>query len=199
MSYNNVYNSIQSAEEFDKKNNIGKRDADKSANSPSKDNSLGSSVQTINAQDTTGVNVQEDAKTKAKKFSFKNLSGDLELTPTRKNFDILVGSTIHIQGLGKYLSGFYHVDSRTVTINGSSAMSIKLHVTRTKFGDSLKGEAPLPEVQTVDLMGNTDVSGNSTNTSDGAVDSGTSNDTYQDGSPTSSSSGSSDDRVSYDY
>ena len=121
------------------------------------------------------------------------------MTPTRKNFDILVGSTIHIQGLGKYLSGFYHVDSRTVTINGSSAMSIKLHVTRTKFGDSLKGEAPLPEVQTVDLMGNTDVSGNSTNTSDGAVDSGTSNDTYQDGSPTSSSSGSSDDRVSYDY
>ena len=78
-------------------------------------------------------------------------------------------------------------------------MSIKLHVTRTKFGDSLKGEAPLPEVQTVDLTGNTDVSGNSTNTSDGAVDSGTSNDTYQDGSPTSSSSGSSDDRVSYDY
>ena len=78
MSYNNVYNSIQSAEEFDKKNNVGKRDSDKSDNSPSKDNSLGSSVQTINAQDTTGVNVQEDAKTKAKKFSFKNLSGDLE-------------------------------------------------------------------------------------------------------------------------
>ena len=44
-----MYNAIQSAEEFDKKNNVGKRDSDKSDNSPSKDNSLGSSVKNINA------------------------------------------------------------------------------------------------------------------------------------------------------
>jgi len=43
-------------------------------------------------------------------------------------------------------------------------MSITLQVTRTNFGDSLKGEKPLPEQETVDLIGD---EGNSDGSSSG--------------------------------
>lgn len=197
MSQKNVYNLITDAEEVDKQNN--KRDSDVSTNVPPA--SEGSPDQVPNAEDTVGVNVTQDAKTKAKKFTFKNLVGELELVPSRKNFDILAGSTIHVIGLGRYLSGFYHVASRSIAVSNSGAMTIKLKVIRSKFGDSLKGEKPLPETTTVDLIGDTDKAGNSTSVYDGAVDSGTINTTdsdhttYKDGT----SSNDSDEREYIGY
>lgn len=148
MSQKNVYNYITDAEEVDK--STAESDGQSSADSES--------METPNAQDTTGLNVKTDAKTKAKKFEFKNLQGELELTPTLKNFSIVRGSTIHLSGVGKYLSGFYFVTARTISISNNGAMSIKLKVVKTKFGDSLKGEKPLIETQTVDTMGSTDSS-----------------------------------------
>ena len=88
MSQNNVYNFIQSAEEVDKKvyaNGSGSSENPSNSSPPSKEDS-----DTPNAQDTTGLNVTTDAKTKAKKFEFKNLQGELGLTPTLKNFNILI-------------------------------------------------------------------------------------------------------------
>ena len=152
MSQNNVYNFIPSAEEADKKayaNDNGS--SDNKAVTPKEEGS-----DTPNAQDTTGLNVKTDAKTKAKKFEFKNLQGELELTPTLKNFSIVRGSTIHLTGVGKYLSGFYFVTARTISVSSSGALTIKLKVVKTKFGDSLKGEKPLPEVKTIDTMGSVD-------------------------------------------
>ena len=154
MSQNNVYNFIPSAEEADKKVYAnGNSSSGNNGNSatPSEEDS-----DTPNAQDTTGLNVKTDAKTKAKKFEFKNLQGELELTPTLKNFSIVRGSTIHLTGVGKYLSGFYFVTARTVSVSSSGALTIKLKVVKTKFGDSLKGEKPLPEVKTIDTMGSVD-------------------------------------------
>lgn len=152
MSQNNVYGSIQSAEEVDKKV-YGNNSSSENSNSASSKENLDS---TPNAQDTTGLNVTTDAQTKAKKFEFKNLQGELELTPTMKNFNIVRGSTIHLSGVGKYLSGFYFVTARTISVSNGGALTIKLNVVKTKFGDSLKGEKPLPEVKTIDTMGSTD-------------------------------------------
>lgn len=196
MSQNNIYNTL-GEEGYSGQN--ATRDSDNSSNSPSSPSS--DSSQAPYSEDTVGVNVAYEAKVRAKKFTYKNLEGELELIPSRKCFDILAGSTIHISGLGKYLSGFYHVISRSISISGGGAMSIKLGVIRSKFGDSLKGEAPLPETQTVDLIGDTDSAGNSTNVSDGAIDSGSipSDETYKDGTPVSPSSSGGNDRVSFDY
>ena len=151
MSQNNVYGFIQSAEEVDKK--VYSNSSSENSNSASSKENLDS---TPNAQDTTGLNVTTDAQTKAKKFEFKNLQGELELTPTMKNFNIVRGSTIHLSGVGKYLSGFYFVTARTVSVSNGGALTIQLKVVKTKFGDSLKGEKPLPEVKTIDTMGSTD-------------------------------------------
>lgn len=205
MSQNNVYNFIPSAGEADKKVYAnGNSSSENNGNSatPSEEDS-----DTPNAQDTTGLNVKTDAKTKAKKFEFKNLQGELELTPTLKNFSIVRGSTIHLTGVGKYLSGFYFVTARTVSVSSSGALTIKLKVVKTKFGDSLKGEKPLPEVKTIDTMGSVDggsVGGGSS--SNGSYSSSSSSDagaeesssTYSDGTPVGGGN-SDEERIDVSY
>lgn len=181
MSQKNVYNHITDAEEVDKSN----------APESSGQSSETASTKTPNAQDTTGLNVKPASEKDAKKFEFKNLQGELVLTPTEKSFSIVRGSTIHLSGVGKYLSGLYFVTARTVSINNSGAMSIKLRVVRTKFGDSLKGEKPLPEIQTIDTMGSSEGSSEGSSGS-GSYSSGDSpyedypyedSQTYPDGNP----------------
>ena len=201
MSQNNVYNFIPSAEEVDKKvyaNDSGSSENPSNSAPPSKEDS-----DTPNAQDTTGLNVITDAKTKAKKFEFKNLQGELELTPTLKNFSIVRGSTIHLTGVGKYLSGFYFVTARTVSVSSSGALTIKLKVVKTKFGDSLKGEKPLPEVKTIDTMGSVDggssSSGSSSSSSSSDVGAGESSHTYSDGTPVGGGNSDSEERIDVSY
>lgn len=204
MSQNNVYNFIPSAEEADKKvyaNYNGS--SDNKAATPKEEDS-----DTPNAQDTTGLNVKTDAKTKAKKFEFKNLQGELELTPTLKNFSIVRGSTIHLTGVGKYLSGFYFVTARTISVSNSGALTIKLKVVKTKFGDSLKGEKPLPEVKTIDTMGSVDggsadgessSSGSSSISSSSDVGAEESSHTYSDGTPVGGGNSDDEDRINVSY
>ena len=205
MSQNNVYNFIPSAGESDKKVYAnGNSSSENNGNSatPSEEDS-----DTPNAQDTTGLNVKTDAKTKAKKFEFKNLQGELELTPTLKNFSIVRGSTIHLTGVGKYLSGFYFVTARTVSVSSSGALTIKLKVVKTKFGDSLKGEKPLPEVKTIDTMGSVDggsvgggSSSSSSYSSSSSSDAGAeeSSSTYFDGTPVGGGN-SDEERIDVSY
>ena len=201
MSQNNVYNFIQSAEEAGKK--VYANDSSSSANkteTPKEEDS-----NTPNAQDTTGINVTTDARTKAKKCEFKNLQGELELTPTMKNFNIVRGSTIHLSGVGKYLSGFYFVTARTVSVSSGGALTIKLKVVKTKFGDSLKGEKPLPEVKTIDTMGSVD--GGSSGSSDSSSSSSSSSNTgaeesphtYSDGTPAGGGNSGDEERVDVSY
>lgn len=204
MSQNNVYNFIPSAEEADKK--AYANDNGSSGNKaviPKEEDS-----DTPNAQDTTGLNVKTDAKTKAKKFEFKNLQGELELTPTLKNFNIVRGSTIHLTGVGKYLSGFYFVTARTISVSNSGALTIKLKVVKTKFGDSLKGEKPLPEVKTIDTMGSVDGgSADGESSSSGSSSSSPSSDvgaeesphTYSDGTPVGGGNSDEEDRINVSY
>lgn len=206
MQKTNVYNYTSNmAKEVDEKQ--AKEDSDKGqSNSPSEQENTGED-KVPEANDQAGINPQENADQQAKKFTYKNLEGEIELTPTKKNFSILAGSTIHLAGVGKYLSGFYYVMSRKISLSNNGAMSITLQVTRTNFGDSLKGEKPLPEQETVDLIGD----GGS---SDGSSSSGESAETYSESPPydagdSSSSteaspsndggSSSSEDRSSYDY
>lgn len=203
MSQNNVYNFIPSAEEADKKTYAN--DSGSSVNravTPKEDDS-----DTPNAQDTTGLNVKTDAKTKAKKFEFKNLQGELELTPTLKNFNIVRGSTIHLTGVGKYLSGFYFVTARTISVSNGGALTIKLKVVKTKFGDSLKGEKPLPEVKTIDTMGSVDGGSSSSSSysdsyggsSSSDVWAGDSSPTYSDGTPVGGGNSDDEDRINVSY
>ena len=204
MSQNNVYNFIPSAEEDDKK--AYANDSGSSGNkavTPKEEDS-----DTPNAQDTTGLNVKTDAKTKAKKFEFKNLQGELELTPTLKNFSIVRGSTIHLTGVGKYLSGFYFVTARTISVSNSGALTIKLKVVKTKFGDSLKGEKPLPEVKTIDTMGSVDggnvdggssSSGSSSSPSSSDVGTEESSHTYSDGTLVGGGNSDDEDRINVSY
>lgn len=206
MQKTNVYNYTSNmAKEVDEKQ--AKEDSDKGqSNSPSEQENTGED-KVPEANDQAGINPQENADQQAKKFTYKNLEGEIELTPTKKNFSILAGSTIHLAGVGRYLSGFYYVMSRKISLSNNGAMSITLQVTRTNFGDSLKGEKPLPEQETVDLIGD----GGS---SDGSSSSGESAETYSESPPydagySSSSteaspsndggSSSSEDRSSYDY
>lgn len=199
MSQNNVYNFIPSAEEADKKayaNDNGS--SGNKAVTPKEEDS-----DTPNAQDTTGLNVKTDAKTKAKKFEFKNLQGELELTPTLKNFNIVRGSTIHLTGVGKYLSGFYFVTARTISVSSSGALTIKLKVVKTKFGDSLKGEKPLPEVKTIDTMesvdGESSSSGSSSSSSSSDVGAEEPSHTYSDGTPVGGGNSDDEDRINVSY
>lgn len=198
MSQNNVYNFIPSAEEADKKayaNDNGS--SGNKAVTPKEED-----YDTPNAQDTTGLNVKTDAETKAKKFEFKNLQGELELTPTLKNFSIVRGSTIHLTGVGKYLSGFYFVTARTISVSNSGALTIKLKVVKTKFGDSLKGEKPLPEVKTIDTMGSVDGGGSSgsySSSSSSSVGAEESSPTYSDGTSVGGGNSDSEERIDVSY
>ena len=211
MSQNNVYGSIPSAEEADKKvyanGNSSYENTGNSTTSSKEDSDA-----TPNAQDTTGLNVTTDAQTKAKKFEFKNLQGELELTPTLKNFSIVRGSTIHLTGVGKYLSGFYFVTARTISVSNGGALTIKLKVVKTKFGDALKGEKPLPEVKTIDTMGSVDggsaddgsSSSSSYNDSYGGssssdVGAGDSSPTYSDGTPVGGGNSDDEERINVSY
>lgn len=196
MSQNNVYNFIPSAEEADKKAYANDSSSSGNANNPAPPSEGDSD--TPNAQDTTGLNVTTDAKTKAKKFEFKNLQGELELTPTLKNFNIVRGSTIHLTGVGKYLSGFYFVTARTVSVSSSGALTIKLKVVKTKFGDSLKGEKPLPEVKTIDTMGSVD-GGSSSSSSSSDVGAEESSHTYSDGTPVGGGNSDNEERIPTKY
>lgn len=99
-----------------------------------------------------GTNVIQRGKKKVKEINFKNLEGDVELTPTPKNFRIMAGMTVYIAGVGKFLSGFYYVMNRSINISGSNAMTINLSVIKTNFGDSLKGEPPIV-IEEEDLIG----------------------------------------------
>lgn len=199
MSQNNVYNFIPSAEEADKKDysNDNGSSGNKAVTPKEEDSD------TPNAQDTTGLNVKTDAKTKAKKFEFKNLQGELELTPTLKNFNIVRGSTIHLTGVGKYLSGFYFVTARTISVSSSGALTIKLKVVKTKFGDSLKGEKPLPEVKTIDTMesvdGESSSSGSSSSSSSSDVGAEEPSHTYSDGTPVGGGNSDDEDRINVSY
>lgn len=164
MPVKSVYNDIADAAAVDAKI---KEDTTKDKNSApeNNENSTDSQAEVPAAYDAEGVSVKEEAKSKAKKFTYKNLEGDLNLIPSKKCFRIFAGQTIHLSGVGKWLSGFYYVSSRSITISGGGALTIKLKIERMKFGDSLKGE-PFVEVEEEDAMKN------STGASDPSVDSG---------------------------
>ena len=144
MSREMVYNELTSAEQVD--NEIKRKKQEESG---------GAELEADNApqaQDAGGANVEENSRTKAKTYEFKNLQADVEITPTPKNFRIFAGMTVKIVGVGKFLSGFYYVMGRRVSITGSGAMTITLSVIKTKFGDSLKGEPPI-NIEREDLIG----------------------------------------------
>lgn len=152
-----LYNEIESAEEKDKKQaqEDAEKDKKEATTSSESSNTTGSDSGAPAAQDTGKVNVKEDSKTKAKTYEYKNLEGDVEVVVSPKTLKIVAGSTVRITGIGKYLSGFYYVMGRKVSISGSGAMQVSLSVVKTKFGDSLKGEPPI-EIEEEDLIGDKD-------------------------------------------
>lgn len=83
-----------------------------------------------------------DSKKKADKEyiykEFNTLSGELSLTPTEKSIRIRVNDTVKINGIGKYLSGLYFVESIRRTLNTDSGYTHTLTVFKNGFGDSLK-------------------------------------------------------------
>lgn len=193
------YNSLPDAREIDKV-------------SVSPDGTANSSIASVSASASTtvpqapasydagGVNVTEDAQSKAKTYEFKNLEGDLELVPYPKNLSILPGSTVKILGVGKWLSGSYYVMSRSAAISGSGPMTLRLKVVKTKFGDSLKGEKPIV-IEREDLIGynnNGDGSGDVYDSTTDEISSavkGTNTNTASNPPPQSSSGG----RTTYSY
>lgn len=203
MPQKNIYNEIpgDSAEKAAIAGDVTAQSKTEATNSETS-NTTGNNASAPAAHDAGGVNVTRKGKKTTKEVNFKNLEGDLEITPTPKNFRIVAGMTVRIVGVGKFLSGFYYVMSKTVGISGNGAMTIKLSVIKTNFGDSLKGEAPI-NIETTDLIGDKQTKGKSKVSEAIDLQGNYSQDwsTYPDGTNNSSHSSddyersSSDDRV----
>ena len=82
------------------------------------------------------------------------LIGTLELLPVAKSFKVVMGCTIRLKGIGKYLSGVYLVSKVESSLSTSGFKRI-LTVIKTGFGDSLKGgydeEVNAPDIVSVSV------------------------------------------------
>ena len=81
---------------------------------------------------------------KANKKTLRTLVGNLAMVPNENSIKVVPRSTIKLNGLGKYLSGNYYVDSveRTIDTSGYSQSAV---VIKTDFRNSLKIYAKYPD------------------------------------------------------
>ena len=86
----------------------------------------------------TTTNTKSEAEKKYIEQEFNVLTGDISVTPTKKSIHIKVNDTVQIEGLGKYLTGLYFVQSvrRTLTKEGGYSHSLTLR--KNGFGSSVK-------------------------------------------------------------
>lgn len=82
-----------------------------------------------------------------KELEYNTLVGELVLRPTAKTVFLKNGDTINVEGIGKYLSGKYYVDTVRRTLS-SDGFKITLVVIKTGFGKSVKRTAE--ELETKD-------------------------------------------------
>jgi hypothetical protein len=114
------------------------------SNPSSKDSTTGN--KNVPAPATTTESASKvDSKTKAEKefieIEYNTLTGDMILKISKKTIKIKVNDTISIQGIGKYLSGLYYVESIRRQIYKTSGYSHSLTVIKTGFGDSMKSSS----------------------------------------------------------
>ena len=81
---------------------------------------------------------------KANKKTLRTLVGNLAMVPNENSIKVVPRSTIKLNGLGKYLSGNYYVESveRTIDTSGYSQSAV---VIKTDFRNSLKIYAKYPD------------------------------------------------------
>ena len=93
----------------------------------------------------TSKDAATSSKTAAEKeyidIEFNTLTGDIELIPTKNNLKIVVGSTINLNGVGKYLSGLYFVSEIKHRIDKDSGYTMSMTLFKNGFGESLKSSA----------------------------------------------------------
>lgn len=84
------------------------------------------------------------ATKKANKKTLRTLVGNLATIPNENSIKVVPRSTVKLNGLGKYLSGNYYVESveRTIDSNGYSQSAV---VIKTDFRNSLKIYAKYPD------------------------------------------------------
>lgn len=87
------------------------------------------------------------ATQKVNKKTIRTLVGNLAMVPTDNSIKIVPRSTIKLNGLGKYLSGNYYVETVERTIDASSGYSQNAVVIKTDFRNSLKIYAKYPDEQ----------------------------------------------------
>ena len=108
MAQQNVYNETPNVEENDLK--LFPDFVAQSKTEPTNKettNTTGNDAEGPASTSSGGTNVTRRGKKKVKEFQFKNLEADVELTPTLKNLRIIVGMTVRIVGVGKWLTGYY--------------------------------------------------------------------------------------------
>lgn len=74
-----------------------------------------------------------------KEIEINTLVGDLIVIANERTIQIKSGDTIIINGVGKYLSGQYFIDSVTRTIDNTNGYSHSFSIIKTGFASSLKG------------------------------------------------------------
>ena len=85
------------------------------------------------------------ATQKVNKKTIRTLVGNLSMVPTENSIKVVPRSTIKLNGLGKYLSGNYYVETVERTIDASSGYSQNAVVIKTDFRNSLKIYAKYPD------------------------------------------------------
>lgn len=122
---------------------------DASSNSGSASSSAAAST----ASSATGSGAKSASTVAAEKqvitSEFNTLTGEMVVTPGKKTIRLIIGTTILIEGLGKYLSGQYFIKDRKLNVSNSDGLSITLTVIKTGFGATLKSPPEETRVEEV--------------------------------------------------
>lgn len=86
---------------------------------------------------TGSTSPQHAVDTEVQNVEYDMLNGELVLHVTQETIKIKIMDTIEIQGVGRFLSGFYYVAAIKRSIS-SSAYAHTLTVVKTEFGKSMK-------------------------------------------------------------
>lgn len=111
-----------------------------SSSSSSNKKPSGSSGGNLTSSNSNQYSSTGSAEKKYNTIEYNILEGTLKFIATKETIKLQAGDTVDIQGIGKYLSGYYYVQDVTRNIS-KDGYSHTATLIKTDFGDSVKSSS----------------------------------------------------------
>lgn len=136
MARNSNYNYDPKTKKWSKSVNKSSNSNSTSGKTSTKKTNSGSSNSTV-AKNSNNKSAKGKAQKKANYKDYYTLTGSLSVIANKETLKVNASDTVKLNGFGKFLTGNYYVEERTVHI-GNGGLSIEYRLLKNNFRKTIK-------------------------------------------------------------